>query len=141
MMRPRLHFRRQRRDRAGAAMVEMALIGPLAFLLLIGLIVLSLGVFRHNQVASLAQEAARWASVRGKNYQSVQHRSVLTAADVYAGAIKPRAVAMDLERLAYQVTWDEDRSAVTVSLQYRWLPEAYFGETTISSQCTVLVSN
>jgi hypothetical protein len=55
-------------QRRGAALVEFALVAPLVFLLLLGLIVGSFGVYRYLQVAALAREASRWAAVHGADY-------------------------------------------------------------------------
>lgn len=56
--------------RPAATVVECAIVYPGVFLLLLGLIVGGLGVFRYQQVAHLAHEAARHASVRGGQYQA-----------------------------------------------------------------------
>jgi Flp pilus assembly protein TadG len=88
-----LHTRRKSRRRGGTV-VECAVIYPLTFLLIIGLMVGGFGVFRYQEVASVAREGARWASVHG--YQSVQEANggatnpiLTTPADVYNNAIKP----------------------------------------------------
>ena len=54
--------------RRGATLVEAAIVYSVLFQLLIGMIVGGLGVFRYQQVASLAREGARYASVRGTQY-------------------------------------------------------------------------
>jgi len=111
------------RGRQAAAAVEVAIVAPLTFLLIIGLIVGGFGVFRYQQIASLAREGARWASVRGQHYQRLQKKKAPTAEDVYQSAILPRAVSLDESRLKYSVNWNSDRSLVTVELTYAWLPE------------------
>lgn len=51
-------------DRArGQTLVEMALIMPLFTMVLLGIVVLGIGVFYQQQLASAAREAARFASV------------------------------------------------------------------------------
>jgi Flp pilus assembly protein TadG len=62
------HFPDQRRG--GATVVECAIIYPAAMLLVMGLIVGGLGIFRYQQMAHLAREGARYAAVRGGHYQS-----------------------------------------------------------------------
>jgi len=49
--------------RRGAPLVECAFIIPLTFLLVAGLVVCAMGVFRYQQMAHLAREAARYAAV------------------------------------------------------------------------------
>jgi hypothetical protein len=48
--------------------VEAAIILPVAFFLIFGLIIGGLGVFRYCEVAHLARETARFASVHGGQY-------------------------------------------------------------------------
>lgn len=55
--------------RRGTTAVEAAIVFPLTFLLLLGLAVGSLGVFRYQEVAALAREGARYASTHGAQYR------------------------------------------------------------------------
>ncbi|MHC5540093.1 TadE family protein, partial [Singulisphaera rosea] len=48
------------RSRRGAVMAESAVVYSALMLLLLGMITVGLGVFRYQQVASLAREGARW---------------------------------------------------------------------------------
>lgn len=130
------------RLRRGATAVEFALVSPVLFLTMIGLVVLGLGIFRYNQVAALAHAGARWASVHGKNYDSRNHRSsAVTSTDLYNEVIKTRAVGFDPSKLTYNLTWSADRRTVAVTVNYRWLAEAYFGEVMLTSTSNALVSN
>lgn len=130
------------RLRRGATTVEFALVSPVLFLILIGLVVMGLGIFRYNQVVALAHAGARWASVHGKNYDSRNKRSAaVTTADLYNEVIKPRAVGFDPKKLTYDLTWSEDRRTVAVTVNYRWVAEAFFGEVMFSSTSNALVSN
>lgn len=126
--------------RPGTAVVEMALIAPLAMLLVIGFVVMGLGVFRYHQLAALARDGARWASVHGSTYEIASHRGPITADDVYAKVIRPRAVGLDMSRLTYDVTWGPNRATVAVTVNYAWLPEAYFGAVQLSSRTEMPVS-
>jgi Flp pilus assembly protein TadG len=49
--------------------VECAVVYPAVFLLLFGLIIGGLGVFRYQEVASLARAGARYASTHGAQYR------------------------------------------------------------------------
>ena len=146
---------RKTRRRRGATVVECALVYPIAFLLVLGLIIGAFGVFRYQEVASVAREGARWASVHG--YQCCQEANPSTtpppltaASDVYTNAIKPQADAANLDppSLSYSVTWanpNEEplyynyttgtwiRNTVTVTITYQWLPENYLGGITLTS--------
>src|SRR3954452_10626551 len=119
----------QRRRRA-ANIVESAVVYPVLMLFVIGLIVGALGVFRYQEVASLAREGARWAAVRGAKYEAATGNAAATESDVINQAILPRAVILDQANLTCHVTWDPDNkqgSTVTVTVTYHWVPEAFLG--------------
>jgi Flp pilus assembly protein TadG len=100
--------------RRGALAVEAAFVYPVLFLLLFGLIIGGLAVFRYQQVACQAQEAARWASVRGSGYQKDTGQASPSQQDIVNNAVVPLAGGMNLQTLAVQVHWvDEVSSQVT----------------------------
>src|SRR5690242_5794682 len=126
--------------RRGTHAVECAIIFPLLFLLLLGLLVGATGVFRYQEVASLAREGARYASVRGAKYSQMTGKPAATADDVFTDAISPRAVILNPSKLNYDVTWNPDNkqgSTVTVKVTYQWVPEAYLGGITLGSTSTM----
>lgn len=142
-------MRRFKQARRGASIVEFALVAPLAILILVGLIVSGLGIFRYIEIAALAREASRWASVRGGDFQTETNRGALTAKEVYDNVIAPRGVALDMSQLTYTVTWPNGqspyrtrvvngsvvpvRNTVKVTIRYQWAPEAYLGVGMLSS--------
>jgi Flp pilus assembly protein TadG len=150
-------MRLQPASRQGATVVEFALVGPVTLLLLIGLLVGGMGVFRYQEVATLAREASRYASVRGTGYQADTGNSAATAADVYNNAIAGQNVNLDLGQLQYSVTWGTDNrpfhtavvngtvvpvtNTVTVTITYQWVPEAYLGGITLTSTSVTPMSN
>jgi len=129
--------------------VEFAVIAPVTFLLLLGLFIGGLGIFRYQQVARLSRDAARWASVHGTHYALDTHSQAATAQDVYNQVIAPNATGLNLSKLTYSVTWNTSNSpyhmatvngqqvkvanTVTVSITYQWIPEAYLGAINLSS--------
>ena len=140
-----------RSRRRGAVVVESAVVYPLLFLLLFGLIVGGLGVFRYQQVACQAREAARWASVRGSNWAKQTGNTSPTAAQIAQQAVAPLTAGMDPTKLTVQVQlvnlvagtvtdWDPATKAVVtlnnagasvtnrvrVTVTYRWSPEFFF---------------
>lgn len=134
--------------RPAAATVEMAVVLPILFLLLFGLILGSIGVFRYHQVAQLAREGSRYAAVRGATYARENNKPAATASDVYEQAIRPRATNMDPAKLTYSVVWDKDNrqyhtvivndevkpvtNNVSVTVEYKW--DAFlFGPVTLRS--------
>ena len=125
--------------RRGATTVEFAICCPIVFFLTFAIIVGCLGVFRYQQTAELAREASRWASVHGGLYAEETGNAAATPQDVYNNAILPAAATLNLSRLSYEVTWNEnnmplDASAsyetphgntVSVTVTYQWFPEMY----------------
>jgi len=141
----------QRQPRRGVTLVECALIYPLTFMLILGILIGGLGMFRYQEVASLAREGARYASVRGAKYaQQVAGATAATQDDVYNNAIKPRLVMLDESQLnctqsgVNWVTWpdgdNKQGSRVQVTVSYTWIPEAYMGGITLSSTSTMIIS-
>ncbi len=149
-------MRYNRGPHRGATTVELAVIGPTMFLLLIGLLVGGLGIFRYQQVAHTAREASRWAAVHGSDYAQETGNAAATAADVYNQAIAPNAAGLDLSQLTYSVTWNTTNSpshtatvsgqtvnvtnTVTVTVTYHWIPEAYLGGVNMSSTSVSVMS-
>jgi Flp pilus assembly protein TadG len=132
---------RDRRRRA-AHIVECAVSYTILSLLIFGLIIGGLGVFRYQEVASLAREGSRYASVHGDEYHEGTGKPAATAADVYNNAILPKAVALDPSQLTYNVTWSPDNnqgSTVTVKVTYHWIPEAFLPGMYLSSSSTAVV--
>lgn len=148
--------------RPGTTLVECAVIYPITFLLVLGLIIGGFGVFRYQEVASSAREGARWASVNGG--QCVREANpntgspTLTAAgDVYTNAIKPQTDAANLDptNLTYTVSWADSSqnptyydytssswrtNTVTVTVTYQWIPESYLGGITLTSTSVMPIS-
>ncbi len=140
-----------RNRRQGAALIEYALVLPILILLVSGLIILGLGVFRYQQLATLAREGARYASVRGAQYQTESGKSAASADDVYTNAILPLAIGLDLDNLTHTVTWSDSAKAptvadptsnppgqplgttVTVTVTYTWGGLPYWGGLTLTS--------
>lgn len=129
----------RRARRTAAAMIEFAVGLSVLLLLVLGLIVVGLGIFRYNQVAHLAREGARFACVRGSQYASEENTKAATAEDVTA-FIKDLAVGLDLDAMACTVTWDKSNAPtyadpnstppgrpvanrVIVTVNYKWSPE------------------
>lgn len=148
-------MRLRTQNRRGGTLLEFAIAAPLTLMLLLGLLVGGLGVFRYQQVAHLARDAARWASVHGTQYAMDTGNAAATATDVYNNVIVPEAVGLNLNYLTYSVTWNTSNSpsrtttvnntsvvvanTVTVTINYQWIPEAFFsGGTFTSSSVSVM---
>jgi Flp pilus assembly protein TadG len=131
--------------------VEAALVFPVVFFLAMNTIVGAMGILRYNDVALLAREGARYASLHGGQYQLDTGNPAATATDVYNNAIQPRSVALDPTKLSYTVTWNVNNmpkyvttnyevaqgNTVTVTVTYKWYPEIYLiGPITLTSSST-----
>jgi Flp pilus assembly protein TadG len=131
------------RRRATTAL-ECSVIFPITFFLTFSIIIGGLGVFRYQEVASLAREGARYAAVHGTQYATDSGKTAATAADVYNNAIQPHMVSLDPSKLNYTVTWANNSKApgstVTVTVSYTWVPELYLiGPYTLSSTAKMTV--
>jgi Flp pilus assembly protein TadG len=135
-------YRPRKSRRCGALMLECAFVYPLTFMLILSVIIGGLGVFRYQEVASLAREGSRYASVHGASYQKTTGKAAATAADVYNQAVLPKAVALDASQLSCNVTWNPNNapgSSVTVTVNYHWIPEAFLPSMNLSSTSMVPV--
>src|SRR5262245_50464913 len=96
------------RRRQAATIVECAIVYPILFLFLLGLVVGSLGIFRYQEVAALAREAARYGSTHGAKCRQdcglATGDSTVWASDVYTNAICPNIIALDPNNLSYTCT-------------------------------------
>ena len=135
---------RAQQRRSGATVVECAVVYPAVFMLVVGLVVGAVGVFRYSQLASLSREAARYASVHGAQYAKEMNVTAPLPADIYNNVVLPMAVGFDTTQLNYSITYNTSnapyhttldanndvvpiQNTVTVTLTYNWVPEAFLG--------------
>jgi Flp pilus assembly protein TadG len=154
-------------NRSGAALVETALVLPLLFLFIFGLIIGGVGMNYFQTVSNLAREAARYASVHGTGYQSdPPGYSAVTKANIYSAAIAPKLVGLDPSNLTYaiyytgasgQTDWDSalhqpqyvnsttggtpKTAVVSVTVTYQWSALLYFGKINLSSTAEMPMSH
>jgi|SRR6516164_4027976 Flp pilus assembly protein TadG len=141
--------------RSAATAVEFAVVGVITFFLVFALCVGAMGVFRYQEVAHLAREGSRYASVHGGQYHldGIDSQTgvpqVVSTADLVP-IIQGRAVVLDPSLLTVSVSWsvpgysppnmpfydDTDPNLippgqiailnyVTVTVSYQWTPVAY----------------
>jgi Flp pilus assembly protein TadG len=150
MIRPR-----PTRRRSGFAATESVVVLPTLLFLIFAIVVGGYGVFRYQQIAMLAREGARYASVHGGQYQLDTGNTAATSTDVYNNALVPYATNLDLSQLQCFVSWNTNNmpnsvsgdyeqptsNTVTVTVSYNWFPEAYLvGPITLRSTSTVPMS-
>ncbi|WDI42133.1 TadE/TadG family type IV pilus assembly protein [Bremerella sp. P1] len=154
---------RRRSDRSGATLIEFAIVGPTLFLLLFGFLILTLGVYRYQQVAYLARHGARYASTHGAQYRADNRLPSGDTAtwieDIRTNGVLPRSSGLVPDLVTVDADWSSGdntsntdsgktgdfnkvvQNTVTVTVTYTWLPEAYLaGPISLSSNATVAMS-
>jgi Flp pilus assembly protein TadG len=146
-------------------MVETAIVLPVLFVFLLGTITIAMGIFRYQQVAALAREGARYASVRGGQYAQESGNGAADYKDIYNNAILPLAVGLDPNRIIFNsssVSWPNGNwpttasssaatssnpagtpviNAVSITVGYQWIPESFIsGTITLSSTSVMPIS-
>ena len=152
--------------RRGALLVEGAIVYPLLLTLILMLIIGGMGVFRYQQVACQAREAARWAAVHGSDWHKETSLAYPTKNDILQKSVLPLAVGMDSTKLTIQVQWisqvsgkltDWDSAGkhplsvntsnqgvadrVRVTVTYQWTPQLFLvGSINLQSTCEIPMS-
>jgi Flp pilus assembly protein TadG len=85
--------------------LEAAIVYPILLFLVLMIVLGGTAVFRYQQVALLAREAARWASVRGGDYHRDTNLPFPKEQDIFDQAVAPLATGMNLANLTSQVEW------------------------------------
>jgi len=143
--------------RSAATAVECAFILPITFFLLLGLVIGGMGVFRYQEMVTLAREGARYASTHGHQYRKDAGLPVGASTDwstdVYTNAIQPNVVSLDPSLLSYQISWPDvvnqpgkpdnwPGSRVDVTVSYQWFPEMFLiGPFVLTSTSSMPITN
>lgn len=143
--RPALRERRPRRTaRRGAAVVEMALIAPLLFMLVLGIVEFGRALSVAQLLTNAARDAARQASVGGASNSSIEEwvRGFLQD----AGGIKPEHVTViitvDNSRARDEIANAEegDRCTIQVEVPFnkvQYTAGRYLTGRTLSGMCSM----
>lgn len=150
-------MRTRSRARPAATAVECAFVLPVTFFLLFALVIGGMGIFRYQEVSTLAREGARYASTHGYQYRKESGLSQGTPddwkADTVANAIDPRVIALDRGKLSVKMAWPDvvnqpgkpdnwPGSKVDVTVTYEWFPELYLvGPIRLSSTSSMPITN
>lgn len=125
--------------RRGMSVVECAAVLPVTILLLMGTIVMSLGVFRYQQIQSLAREGARYASVRGPAYAQAtgNPQASASAVESYVQSLSVGLNGLKCSSVSYSAS--SLPCTVSVTLNYTWKPEGLLAQQswTVSSTMPV----
>jgi Flp pilus assembly protein TadG len=137
-----MRVRKQPAHRSGAALVEAAFVLPVLFFLVFVIISGAMMVIAADEVAGVAREGARYASVRGTSYATNTKQPAATAADV-AGYVKGLGATLDPARMTCTTTWQGSNSPgqyVTVEVHYQWPGLGPFKAREFVNRSTMLVS-
>jgi hypothetical protein len=138
--------------RPGAHLVECAFVFSLTFLLLCGLVVCALGVFRYQQTAYLAREAARYAAVHAGTYQQENAAAIaagtlpdVTSDYLTTNIVQARSSNLDKSQLQVTVTFNTPQGSFgwddTANNGKRWPASAVtVNDTTYQDTNTVSVT-
>jgi Flp pilus assembly protein TadG len=150
-------LKRRMPARRGAALVEVAIIVPLfIFLIAIAADVVS-GVYRFQQVATLARTGARYAAVHAGMYAQEWTTSVVTADTLKQNVILPQSFNLNTSLLTCNLSWLPSGNSypyydstdtgvrkynmVRVELNYSWQPIFLFGSPlTLTSRSEMTIS-
>src|SRR5437764_15275737 len=101
--------------RRGVTTAECGVVYSITLLLIMGTIIEGLGVFRYQQLATLAREGARWASVRGATYQQETGQNAPTSQNVRDNVITPMMVGLDPAQLTCTLSMTSNAASVTLT--------------------------
>jgi len=132
-------------------LVEFALIGNVVFLLILGMIIGGMGIFRYQEMAHLARLTARYAASHAGQYakensQAIQAGTLPNVNDAYFlnNIVKANAVSLDPSLLQVQVsincpsgTFDWDNTGATNN---RWPYTTTSWNQQVSNTVTVTVT-
>jgi hypothetical protein len=149
--------RRWTLERSGAASIETAIILPVTFFLILGLYVGANGIFRYQEVSTLAREGARYGSTHGAQSRKDRGLPVGTSddwtQDIYQNGVEPYVVNLDTSQLSCTCYWPDvinqpgkpdnwPGSKVEVTITYTWVPEMFLiGPITITSTSSMPITN
>jgi Flp pilus assembly protein TadG len=127
-------------NRRGIAVVECAVVYPVVMLLLLGTVIMGLGIFRYEQLQTLAREGARYASVRGPSYATATGNAQASTSTVltYLDGMAVGISGFTCTSVSYSAT--SLPCTVSVTLTYTWKPEGLFSPITWTVASTMPVT-
>jgi Flp pilus assembly protein TadG len=137
-----MRLRKRKDRRSGSAVVEAAIVLPVALFLIYVIFSGALMVLVTDEVATASREGARFASVHGQQYGSSTHRPPATADDIKAYVLA-QGVTLDPSLMTVNVFWTASNrmwNYVTVEIRYQWEGSGPFSAREFVSRSTMLVS-
>jgi len=137
----RFGLRRLRQLQRGGTLVELALILPLFFLLIFGVLDFGRGIWAYNTLSYASREGVRYAIVRGSKSQTPA-----SASDIRQIVIAQTG-GLDASKLTVTVTWlpnNAPGSNVKVQTQYNFVslvPLLNLGTIALTSSSNMVIAN
>lgn len=120
--------------RSGTTVVEMAVVGPLALFLIVGIMDIGLAIFAYNDIAAAAREGGRYAQVHGARYAAnagPPPASGPAANDPYVERVVRGQAFVNQARLTVTSSWpngdNNPNSPVVVGASYTYSPVLLLG--------------
>jgi Flp pilus assembly protein TadG len=123
--------RRRRRHARGQGMVEFALVAPIALLLIIGIVVVSMVVLHQNQLANATRDIARVAAICGQSGSATPGTTPPTLLPPIPPATTGTTCS-DANLLVYA-----KRQLAGIDSSYAWNPTITVVSCTVAGACTV----
>ena len=119
----------------GETLIEFAFAVTLFLTIIFGTLEFGLGVWRYNLISDLAQEGARWASVRGSSHGAVQYATTTDVRDY----VRSRAVGLTVDVVTVPDPLPSPPNTVTVTVSTSFAPTGLlpFGTIQLSSSATM----
>jgi hypothetical protein len=145
-------IRNCRRRRRGAHLVESAIVFGVTMVLVLGMVVCAIGVFRYQQTAHLAREAARYAAVHAGQYGKDNAAAItagtlpnVTSDYITKNVVKAKAIDMDSSLLSATINFNMSSGSYgwddTANNNSRWpYSQKTISGTTYSETNTVSVT-
>src|ERR1700687_2538688 len=147
----------QRRRRSAATLVEFALVGPVALIILLGILDVGLAVWSYNNVAEAVREGGRYAQIHGSKYATwyagppapptgAPAASGPTANDANVENVVRGYSFVSQSNLTVLSTWsngdNKPHSPVTVEANYSYSPLLLFGlgKLTLHTKTTMYIN-
>ena len=137
-----MRLRKQQDRRSGSAVVEAAIVLPVALFLIYVIFSGALMVLVTDEVATASREGARFASVHGQQYSKTTVRPAATADDI-KNFVLAQGVTLDPSLMTVNVSWNASNrmwNYVTVEVRYQWEGSGPFAGREFVSRSTMLVS-
>lgn len=139
--------------RCGATLVECALILPLTFLIILGMVVAGAGIFRYQEVSHLARIGSRYASTHGGMYVAAKQPEKTGIAAInssddlrnyYLNGATPteggKLILLKPEFLQVDVKWSESARVNPPNYPIFHDPNDVTGQKTVQNTVTVTLT-